>query len=318
MFSVIMPAYNGERFIEDAIESVISQTYRNWELVIVNDGSTDNTLSVLSQYADNPKIKVITQPNGGVSAARNTAMQNASYDYFAFLDCDDLWLDNHLETLAKMVEQYPDAGTYATLAQIRLADGRKISNIDYFENRPDKAKGTVYIEDFFAEYDRDKKAKTHFPSCACVSRKAAEVCGGFKKGCKIGEDLAFFLTAAVYFPVVLSSEVTSVYEKGNSTATKDVSFDPDWYFFEDVKKILGDETVAESTKKSIKNVMQWFTMRRCRHYIIDGKKKKAWKSFFEIGRSPKLFKDKLITFFVLLMPKAAVRKIFMIRWRSRG
>lgn len=318
MFSVIMPVYNGEKYICAAVDSVLAQSYEEWELVIVNDGSTDNTLGVLKKYADDKRIKIITCPNGGVSSARNIGMKNASYDYFAFLDCDDLWLENHLQTLKDMIEKYPDAGTYATLAEIRLADGRKISNISYFENRPDKAKGVVYIEDFFSEYDRDKKAKTHFPTCACVSRSAAQKTGGFKTGCKIGEDLAFFLVAGIYYPVVLSSEVTSVYEKGNSTATKDVSFDPDWYFFDDVKEILEDNSVGEKTKKSIMSVMQWFTMRRARHYIIDGKRKEAWKSFFEIGHNPKLVKDKVITFMLLLMPTVAVKKIFSVRWRSRG
>ncbi len=318
MFSVIMPVYNGENFISAAVECVLSQTFSEWELIIVNDGSSDNTLKVLEKYADNPKIKIITQPNGGVSAARNTAMKNAKFDYFAFLDCDDFWFPNHLETLKNMIDRYPDAGTYSTLGKIRLANGEFITNASYFENRPCKNDDSiVYIDNFIAEYDRDKMVKTH-SSCACVSRAAAEKAGGFKTGCKIGEDLAFFLIAGVYFPVVLSSDTTAVYEKSNSTATKDISFDPDWFFFEDVKDILKDDSVSGDTKRHITSVMQWFTMRRTRHYAIDGRRREAWKCFKEIGQNPALTKDKLITFILLLMPTFLVKKIFVIRWRTQG
>lgn len=319
MFSVIMPVYNGERFVSAAIDSVLAQSFQDWELVIVNDGSKDNTLDVLKKYEDNPKIKIITQPNGGVSAARNTAMANAVYDYYAFLDCDDLWLPDHLETLYNMIEKYPDAGTYATLAQIRFADGTTDSNIAYFENTPCKMDdGIVYIKDFFEEYDRDKLAKTHFPSCACVSAESVKRTGGFRKGCKIGEDLAFFLTIGAYYPVVLSDKITSVYEKGNSTATKDVSFDPDWFFFDDVKSILEDDAVSGETKKHIKNVMQWFAMRRTRHYIIDGRRREAVRSYKEIGNDLRLLKDKIITFGLFFLPTKLVKKIFIRRWRTRG
>ena len=318
MFSVIMPVYNGEKFVSTAVECVISQTFAEWELVIVNDGSKDNTLKVLEKYADNPKIKVITQPNGGVSAARNTAMKNARFDYFAFLDCDDFWFPNHLEILKKMIDRYPAAGTYSTLANIQLPNGDCITNASYFENRPDKTDDSiVYIENFIAEYDRDKMVKT-YPSCSCISRAASEKAGVFRTGCKIGEYLAFFLTAGVYYPTVLSRDITTIYERGNSTATKDVSFDPDWFFFEEVNDILNDREVSDETKQHLISVMQWFTMRRARHYAIDGRRRDAWKSFKEIGRNPSLAKDKLITFILLLMPTFLVKKIFMIRWRTQG
>ena len=318
LFSVIMPVYNGERFVENAISYVKAQTFTDYELVIVNDGSKDGTAAILKKYEDDPKIKIVTQPNGGVSRARNTAMANAAGDYFAFLDCDDVWLPDHLATIADMICRYPDGGTYATLANFRLADGREISNIGYFDDRPDAGAEIVYIQNFFAEYDRDKRAKTHAPSCACVSRAAAEKTGGFKVGCKIGEDLAFFLIAGIYFPVVLSRKITSVYEKGNSTATKDTSFDPDWFFFEDVKLILDDPSLSEDVKTHLRCVMQWYTMRRCRHLIIDGRKKEARACYAEIGQNKALTKDKLLTFGLLMLPVSVVKKIFAARWRNVG
>ncbi len=317
MFSIILPVYNGEKFIKTAIESVLAQKFTSWELIIINDGSTDNTMEVISKYCDNPKIKIISQENGGVSSARNAGMENASYDYFAFIDADDLWRPNHLLVIYDMIKKYPHCGTYATLGEITFPNGKTLSNRSFFDNK-ELDDQVLYIEDFFAEYAKDKRAKTHNCTSSCITKAAKDKCGGFKNGCKIGEDLAFFLTAAAYYPVALSAKVTSSYEKGNSSATKDNSFDPDWFFFDDVNDILEDRTISEKTKKGIREVMQWFTIRRCRHYILDGRKKEARKAFREIGENKSLLKDKIITFGLLLLPVSLVKKLFMVRWRSKG
>ena len=314
MFSVIIPVYNGEKFVETAVQSVIGQTFSEWELVIVNDGSTDNTAEILKKYNDNLKIKVITQKNGGVSAARNTGIENSIGEYIAFLDCDDLWKSNHLETLTQMIDKYPNAGLYATFSEINLVNGNTITKCDYFKNKPE----TVYIEDFFEEYNKDKSAKIYNPSSACISREAAIKAGGFPIGCKIGEDLAYFFIISAYFPVVLSSKATAVYEKVNSVATKDVSFDPDWYFFEEVKNLLCDTEINEEKRKNLAETMQWFQMRRSRHYMIDGKRKQAIEAYRSIGKSKNLKKDKFFTLILLCLPSALVKKIFLIRWRSQA
>ena len=97
--SVIIPVYNGERYLAETIESVISQTAMNWELIAVNDGSTDNSLAILEEYAKKmpDRIKVITVENGGVSRARNIGVAAGRGIYVAFLDQDDLWAPRKLE-----------------------------------------------------------------------------------------------------------------------------------------------------------------------------------------------------------------------------
>ncbi|SMD36466.1 Glycosyltransferase involved in cell wall bisynthesis [Reichenbachiella faecimaris] len=89
LVSIIMAAYNAELYIDQAIQSVLCQTYNNWELIIINDGSQDNTPLILSKYSDEPRIKIYHQNNKGVSAARNKALQNMKGHYFCFLDADD-------------------------------------------------------------------------------------------------------------------------------------------------------------------------------------------------------------------------------------
>lgn len=104
--SVIMPAYNSEKYIAEAIESVIKQTYKNWELIIVNDASTDRTEKIIKSYQKKDKrIKLISLPkNQGVANARNTAIQNAEGRYIAFLDADDYWEKEKLQDQIRFME----------------------------------------------------------------------------------------------------------------------------------------------------------------------------------------------------------------------
>jgi glycosyltransferase involved in cell wall biosynthesis len=105
--SVIIPIYNGERYIVSAIESVLAQTYKNFEIVIVNDGSTDNSREKLLAYRQLPFVQYIEQDNRGVAAARNTAIRQATGELIAFLDQDDLWLPSKLEAQVGFMRDHP-------------------------------------------------------------------------------------------------------------------------------------------------------------------------------------------------------------------
>lgn len=108
--SVIMPAFNASKFISESIESVIAQTFPHWELIIVDDGSTDNTAGIIQTFARTEKrIKYVWQMNGKQGRARNNALKLALGRYIAFLDADDLWMPNKLEIqLGEIEEQNAD------------------------------------------------------------------------------------------------------------------------------------------------------------------------------------------------------------------
>jgi len=116
MISVVIPLYNKEQSIISTLESVLAQTYTDYEVIIVDDGSMDNSLKVVNERISelgSERVRVFHQENAGVSAARNRGIMEAKGEYVAFLDADDLWAPNYLETLAALIKDYPDAGLYS-------------------------------------------------------------------------------------------------------------------------------------------------------------------------------------------------------------
>ena len=114
MISIVIPLYNKEKSVRATLESVRAQSYKDWECIIVDDGSTDHSREVAEQFKiEDIRYKIICQKNAGVSAARNTGILAANGEYVTFLDADDLWTPDYLETLAALIEDYPDAGLYA-------------------------------------------------------------------------------------------------------------------------------------------------------------------------------------------------------------
>ena len=125
--SVILPVYNSEKYIEKAIESVLNQSLRDFELIVVNDGSTDNTLNIIESFTDS-RIRLINQQNMGPGAARNSALDIASWEYVMFLDSDDWFCDDALKTA---YGEAKSSNTDVTLFQIIKYDG-EFSQNDWF------------------------------------------------------------------------------------------------------------------------------------------------------------------------------------------
>ena len=121
--SVIIPTYNSAQFIVETLESVFAQTYKNYEVIVVDDGSTDNTKEVLKPYMS--KIRYIYKENGGPASARNVGIKNARGEYIAFLDSDDLWLPEKLEKQVRYFEEHPQI--YMVFADC-IRFGEEVSN----------------------------------------------------------------------------------------------------------------------------------------------------------------------------------------------
>ncbi len=126
MISIVIPAYNSERFLAQTVESVLAQSVSEWELVIVDDGSTDDTPQIMRRFAEQDRrIRAVTQPNGGVAAARNRGWQESDpeAEYIIFLDNDDTWEPDALEILCDALKKHPGATAAAGFCRNIDADG---------------------------------------------------------------------------------------------------------------------------------------------------------------------------------------------------
>ena len=122
--SVVIPLYNKEQYVVRAVEAALAQGSAVHEVIVVDDGSTDNGPAQLASIAD-PRVRLIRQPNGGVSAARNAGIEVASGEYVAFLDADDAWLPGFVDELLTLMQQFPQAYLYATSFVRVWPDGRR-------------------------------------------------------------------------------------------------------------------------------------------------------------------------------------------------
>jgi glycosyltransferase involved in cell wall biosynthesis len=122
--SVIIPVYDGARFLGRAIDSVLFQTFQDWELIVIDDGSTDETWRILTAFGS--RLHVIHQENLGLSMARNKGIQSAQGEYIAFLDSDDKWDSNFLETMLSLTSQHPHAAVYYCNARLMDAEDRDL------------------------------------------------------------------------------------------------------------------------------------------------------------------------------------------------
>lgn len=146
--SVILPAYNGERFIAAAIDSVLAQTYGDYEIIVVNDGSKDRTAEILSRY--DKKIKVISQENGGIAKARNVAIENSEGEYLAFLDQDDIWLPGKLELQTALMEKDRKIGMAYTDVYIIGDNNAELSSFKLRKPRRGMIAEDLFLNNFIA------------------------------------------------------------------------------------------------------------------------------------------------------------------------
>ena len=134
LVSIIMPCYNGEAFLAEAVGSVLAQTFRDFELIVVDDGSTDGSADILARYVD--PVRVIRQTNRGVSAARNVGIAAARGDFIAFLDADDTWESEFLDEMVKGMADPRTAIAYCGWQNVGVGAGKPFVPPDY--EGPDK------------------------------------------------------------------------------------------------------------------------------------------------------------------------------------
>lgn len=206
-FSIIIPLYNKEKHIKDTLHSVLVQTFEDFEIIVVNDGSTDNSLVEVNTFNDT-RIQVFTIENHGVSYARNFGIEKASYDFIAFLDADDIWYPGHLGDLKSLIDKFPSCGLYATAytCQYNLLEIPSV-----YKNIPIVSKWMGIVDDYFESSTVNSIAWT---SAVAIPKNILNKVGGFDERITYGagEDIDLWIRIALKYPVAFCNEVSASYK----------------------------------------------------------------------------------------------------------
>lgn len=199
LISVIIPVYNGEKFIARAIESVLKQTLPAFEIIVINDGSKDGTEKILEQYAG--KIIYKTIPNGGVSNARNVGIEMSGGDWIAFLDADDIWYPNKLERQSVFLQKFPKVG----LCCSNFAIGNLGEN--HFSGYHQDIQGSfdTPLQDSLSFLIQENFVGT--ASNVIVKRAVLQKAGRFNAAYRQAEDYDLWLRCALHTDFLFMSEV---------------------------------------------------------------------------------------------------------------
>jgi glycosyltransferase involved in cell wall biosynthesis len=219
LVSVIIPAYNAAQYIGEAIESALAQTYKNQEIIVVDDGSNDNTVELISnKYGE--KVTIIKQKNAGPSSARNRGIKEARGEYIAFLDADDIWLPNKISEQIELMEKYLDVGMVFGNATT-LKDGRK-SELSHFEKEGlDEAYfgDRIYYKDAFKKLFNKNIIMTQ---TVMMRTSIIEKTGGFDTDFRFAEDFLLWLNIARVTKIAYQPQVVAFRRRHDGNLTNDL------------------------------------------------------------------------------------------------
>ena len=204
-YSVIIPLYNKAQYVRKALESIVAQTYRDWECIIIDDGSMDNSAAICEEFIHSLTPSLVhsfclfRQANGGVAAARNNGVKVSNGEYVCFLDADDWWKPTFLVEMDKLISEYPDAGIY-------------VSNYIYY--KPGKTRIALMLERGYMNYSKAYLRSTAMPVTSittCMPRKVFDEMGGFPVGIKLGEDFLLWAKTALHYPIAFCEKPLAYY-----------------------------------------------------------------------------------------------------------
>ena len=201
MFSIIIPLYNKPDSIQKTINSVLTQSFCEFEVLVVDDGSTDESVQQVNQISD-PRIRLIQKTNGGVSSARNRGMKEVTSRYIAFLDADDIWEPDYLMEQKRLIEDFPDASMWGCGYGYISAAGK----VEIDHAMPVGFRGI--IPDYFG---MKKKTNIFWTSSVIIDKNVFGKIPTFDERLKMGEDLDVWYRIILNFPVVFYNKTLSYY-----------------------------------------------------------------------------------------------------------
>ena len=197
--SIVIPLYNKQNAITATLQSVLAQTYTNYEIIVVDDGSTDESANVaeatlLASRLSPLAFRLIRKPNGGVCSARNRGIQEAKYDYIALLDGDDLWDEHYLEEQVKLIEDFPEAKMWG-INFAEMSNGELIRKLP--TGLPEGYRG--YVENYFQMSSRI--SDLYCSSSVVIKKEVFDKVGYFDERIKYAEDNDMWFRIIATYPV---------------------------------------------------------------------------------------------------------------------
>jgi len=204
-FSVVIPLYNKADHVENTLQSVINQSFKDFEIIIIDDGSTDDSLNKVKLIKDK-RIQVYSQKNCGAAESRNIGIKKATAQFIALIDADDFWYPNHLEEHHKSILKFPNASLFSNAYQLKLLNAKLI---DAIYNTPPKNEPHI-IEDYF-------KASTIHPiamtSSIAFNKTDFINLGGYNPNILSGQDLDLMIRYGIHKTIVFNPTITCYYDK---------------------------------------------------------------------------------------------------------
>lgn len=266
-FSIVIPLYNKQNSIVATLQSVLAQTYTNYEIIVVDDGSTDDSANVAEATLRECKVygvecrgRVIRVANGGVSSARNIGIMEAKGEYIAFLDGDDLWGRDYLKVSAKLIAEFPNAGIYGSASGLVINDVLTDETILYVGHRG-------WIENPWIV------GPPFSTSATIVDKKVFDVIGLFDERMTHGEDLDMWWRIVLKYPCVYEDIVHSYYrvDAENSLMSKPIPLETHLPNF--IDKYTEERANSETFRKFFDKEMIY----RLYPYLFDKKNRKKAK-----------------------------------------
>ena len=294
-FSVIIPLYNKENFVLNTIESVLNQTFTDFEIIIIEDCSTDKSLEIVSKIV-NDKIKIIKhEKNKGLSASRNTGIKNANANYIAFLDADDLWKETFLEEIINLITEFPEAKLFGTNYEEILSDSLILKP----QNYASRIKLNTLITDFF-EIGSTQPLYCH--SSICIEKIVFKNSGCYDEKITFGEDVDFNIRANSIYKLAYTNKILVSYlcfsenQITQSKLSNKIITDFDYY-------------EAKNSSLSLKKFLDFHRYIMAKHYKIEGNINGFIKMKNGISNSNLNFKQLVL----LYMPRKFLIKISQLK-----
>ncbi len=200
LFTVIIPLYNKEKYVANALLSILNQNISDFEILIVNDGSTDSSVSKITSYLSETVRLIDHKKNKGLSATRNTGIKLAKADYVTFLDADDLWLPTYLEAIQNLIKNFPEAKIFATnIEEEYPKTSMAIHNKSDFI--PENSKGIINF------FKANLKQGIYNACSVCYHKSVFEKVGFYNEQIDFSEDLDFNIRANLNFSLAYDTDV---------------------------------------------------------------------------------------------------------------